>query len=126
MRVGFGRKHTPAQVQELVSRAVALAAPEVSVGFEGFRAPAYCDDLRHDLGAALAASHELLHGSAPARLALPGTTDARSVTGPCVCYGPLAGAIHASDEWVDIDSTEAVACALALTIAAWQSPRPRP
>ncbi len=126
VRVGFGRKHTPAQVQELVSRAVALAAPEVEVCFEGFRAPAYCDELRHDLGAALAASHDVLHGSAPARLALPGTTDARSVTGPCVCYGPLAGAIHASDEWVDIDSTEAVACALALTIAALQSPRARP
>ena len=28
----------------------------------------------------------------PARQALPATTDARSVAGPCICYGPSAGA----------------------------------
>jgi di/tripeptidase len=55
---------------------------------------------------------------------LPATTDARSVSGPCICYGPLAGAIHGTDEWVDVESVGAVAEAIALTIAAWQDGPP--
>jgi acetylornithine deacetylase len=120
IRLGFGGELTPTQAQRLVDEAVHAAAPEVDVEFEGFRAPAYCDDLEHGLAAALSRSHELLHSSPPARQVLPATTDARSVTGPCVCYGPIAGAIHGTDEWVDIESTEAVAAAIALTIAGWQ------
>ena len=120
IRLGFGRELTPAQAQRLVAEAVQTAAPDVEVVFEGFRAPAYCDNLEHDLAATLSSSHELLHGSPPERQVLPATTDARSVTGPCVCYGPVAGAIHGTDEWVDIVSTEAVATAIALTIAGWQ------
>ena len=54
---------------------------------------------------------------------LPATTDARSVSGPCICYGPVAGAIHGNDEWVDIESTEAVAAAVAITIAGFQGRR---
>jgi acetylornithine deacetylase/succinyl-diaminopimelate desuccinylase-like protein len=95
----------------------------VEVSFEGFRAPAYCDGVDHGLGEALIAAHTRLHGSAPARQALPATTDARSVTGPCLCYGPVAGAIHATDEWVDVESSESVAAAVALTIASWQGHR---
>jgi acetylornithine deacetylase len=120
IRLGYGRGTTPADAQRLVSDAIRSAAPEVEVSFEGFRAPAYCDDLDHALAAALIGSHELLHGAPPQRQVLPATTDARSVAGPCVCYGPIAGAIHGTDEWVDIDSAEAVAAAVALTIAAWQ------
>ncbi|MHB8533619.1 MAG: M20/M25/M40 family metallo-hydrolase, partial [Solirubrobacteraceae bacterium] len=116
VRVGFGLSHSPGQVQALVREAVA-AAPGVEVGFEGFRAPAYCDDLEHDLARALSRAHEQVHGSPPPRQSLPATTDARSVRGPCVCYGPVAGAIHATDEWVQIDSCEALAAAIALTIA---------
>jgi len=121
IRLGFGRDLTPTQAQRLVAEAVQATAPEVDVDFEGFRAPAYCDELDHDLAAALSGAHELLHGSSPARQVLPATTDARSVTGPCICYGPVAGAIHGTDEWVGIDSTEAVATAIALTIAGWQN-----
>jgi acetylornithine deacetylase len=124
IRLGFGRDMTPAQAQRLVAEAVATAAPEVEVAFEGFRAPAYCDDLDHPLAKALIASHVLLHGAPPARQVLPATTDARSVAGPCVCYGPLAGAIHGTDEWVDIASLEHLAAAMALTIAAWQDGPP--
>ena len=124
VRVGFGLKLTPARAQELVRDAVRAAAPDVEVSFEGFRAPAYCDDLEHDLGRALSEAHTHLRGTPPVRQALPATTDARSVTGPCVCYGPVAGAIHATDEWVDISSTVAVAEAIALTIAAWQGGSP--
>jgi acetylornithine deacetylase len=125
IRLGFGRETTPRQAQRLVAEAVQEAAPEVEVAFEGFRAPAYCDELDHGLAAALIGSHELLHAAAPARQVLPATTDARSVSGPCICYGPLAGAIHGTDEWVDIGSVEALAAGIALTIAAWQD-RPEP
>ena len=120
IRLGFGMELTPRDAQLLVAEAVQAAAPEVEVVFEGFRAPAYCDDLEHGLAAALSGSHELLHGSPPSRQVLPATTDARSVSGPCVCYGPVAGAIHGTDEWVDIESAEAVAAAVAITIASWQ------
>jgi acetylornithine deacetylase len=122
IRLGFGRSLTPTAAQELIAATIRSAAPEVEVDFEGFRAVAYCDDLEHDLAATLSASHRLLHGAPPARQVLPATTDARSVSGPCICYGPLAGAIHATDEWVDIDSTEAVAAAIALMAAMWQLP----
>jgi acetylornithine deacetylase len=120
VRLGFGMALTPTGAQRLLTDAVRAAAPEVDVVFEGFRAPAYCDELDHPLAAALIGSHELLHGSAPSRQVLPATTDARSITGPCICYGPRAGAIHGTDEWVEIASTEAVAAAIAFTIASWQ------
>jgi len=118
VRLGFGRSLTPPAAQALVAEAVRAAAPGVEVEFEGFRAVAYCDDLAHDLARALGAAHAGLHGSAPQTQVLAATTDARSVTGPCVCYGPVAGDIHGTDEWVDIDSVEAVAGAIAVTIAA--------
>ncbi len=120
IRLGFGRELTPAEAQGHVSRAVRAVAPDVDVVFEGFRAPAYCDELEHDLAATLSGAHELLRGSPPRRQVLQATTDARSVSGPCVCYGPLAGAIHGTDEWVDIESTAVVAAAIAITIAGWQ------
>ncbi len=120
IRLGFGLELTPTDAQRLVADAVRTAAPEVDVVFEGFRANAYRDDLEHPLASALSASHELLHGSPPHRQVLPATTDARSVIGPCVCYGPVAGAIHGTDEWVDIATAEAVATAIAITIASWQ------
>ncbi len=120
VRLGFGLETSPAQAQRLLLEAVRAAAPEVDVAFEGFRAPAYCDDLDHDLARALIGSHESLHRAAPRRQVLPATTDARSVSGPCICYGPLAGSIHGTDEWVEIASVEALATGIALTIAAWQ------
>jgi acetylornithine deacetylase len=119
LRLGFGLETTPAEAQRLLADAVAQA-PGVEISFEGFRAPAYCDALDHDLATALSGAHEALHGAPAPRQVLAATTDARSVTGPCICYGPLAGAIHGTDEWVDVDSTVAVAEAIALTIAAWQ------
>jgi acetylornithine deacetylase len=122
VRVGFGPSLTPTEAQQLVLDTLRVAAPEVEVSFEGFRAVAYCDDLDHDLARTVSAAHGELHGAAPARQVLPATTDARSVAGPCICYGPTAGAIHATDEWVEIDSVEAVAATIAVTIAGWQSP----
>ncbi|MEA2215379.1 MAG: acetylornithine deacetylase [Solirubrobacteraceae bacterium] len=120
LRVGFGPSLTPTEAQQLVAETVRGTTPEVEVSFEGFRAVAYCDDLDHDLALTVSAAHAALHGGAPARQVLAATTDARSVAGPCICYGPTSGAIHATDEWVDIDSIEDVAATVALTIDGWQ------
>ena len=119
VRLGFGPSLTPTAAQELLADAVTQAAPEVEVSFEGFRAVAYCDALDHDLARTLIGAHRRLHGSEPDRQVLPGTTDARSVGGPAVCYGPVAGSIHATDEWVDVASVQTVAAAVALTLSEW-------
>jgi acetylornithine deacetylase len=47
------------------------------------------------------------------------TTDARYVTGPCLCYGPAAGNIHGIDEWVDLASVRDTALAVALVASRW-------
>lgn len=120
IRLGFGRSLTPAAAQALVLEAVSDAAPRVQVAFEGFRAVAYCDELDHELARTLTRAHTTVHGLPPQRQVLAATTDARSVAGPCICYGPVAGDIHGADEWVDIDSIEQLASAIALTIAGWQ------
>lgn len=126
VRLGFGRDRSPAAAQAQIAAAVVAAAPRVHVAFEGFRAPAYCDDLGHDLVRTLAEAHHDETGAPPARRVLAGTTDARSVRGPCLCYGPLAGNLHGIDEWVDLDSVQRVARVVAATLAAWQGVTPAP
>ncbi|GGM69749.1 M20/M25/M40 family metallo-hydrolase [Dactylosporangium sucinum] len=116
VRLGFGRDLTPAQAQRRIAQTVLAACPEATVEFEGFRAPAYCHDLDHDLGRALTRAHREVTGDVPARRVLGGTTDARSVPGACVCYGPVAGNIHSIDEWVDITSMVQTAQVVALTL----------
>ena len=63
------------------------------------------------------AAHAELHGARPAFGVFTGTTDARYVTGPCYCYGPLAGNLHGIDEWVDLASCRSVAETIALVLA---------
>ena len=121
VRFGFGRTISPARAQELIVEAVHAAQAGVEVAFEGFRAPAYCHELGDDLARVLGSAHELAVGAPAPPQVLPATTDARSVPGPCLCYGPLAGAIHGTDEWVDIASLRSVAEVIALAIAGWQS-----
>jgi acetylornithine deacetylase len=117
VRLGFGRDLEPAAVQQLVADRVGAAAPTVTVAFDGFRAHAYHHDPATPLAAALTTAHAELHGTAPASGVFTGTTDARYVTGPCYCYGPLAGNLHGIDEWVDLDSCRLVAQTVALLLA---------
>lgn len=118
-RLGFGPKLDPQRAQELVRRTLREHAPAVEVRFDGFRAPAYRHDPGDALGRTLAGAHEAVHGAPPARELLTFTTDARQVAGPCLCYGPLAGNIHGTDEWVDIASLRQTALAVALLVAQW-------
>ncbi len=117
IRLGFGRDLEPTAVQRLVADRVAAAAPTVAVMFDGFRAHAYVHDPATPLAEALGSAHADLHGPTPAPGLFTGTTDARYVTGPCYCYGPLAGNLHGIDEWVDLESLRLVAQTVALLLA---------
>jgi acetylornithine deacetylase len=105
-----------------VLEAVEQHAPGVEVVFEGFRSPAYLHDLDNPFAVLVDECHAELHGVPPGRKVSTATTDARHVSGPCLCYGPRAGNIHGIDEWVDLDSVRETAVAVALIASRWLTP----
>jgi acetylornithine deacetylase len=119
VRLGFGLDHDPATIQAKIRAAVCQASPETQVRFEAFRARAWCGDASGPFPDLLAAAHQ----SVLARELRPGvftaTNDGRYVTGPCLCYGPIAGNYHGKDEWVDIESLEQTAAVVAAAAASW-------
>ena len=117
VRLGFGAELAPADAQRLIVERVREAVPEVEVEFEGFRARPY--EHAHDgpIGLALRAAHRCLLGTEPEPLAVTATTDARFVEGDCLCYGPTAGNLHGTDEWVDLESVRQTAAVVALAAA---------
>ncbi|HZT15640.1 MAG TPA: M20/M25/M40 family metallo-hydrolase [Gaiellaceae bacterium] len=121
VRFGFGREVTPAEVQERMRSAVAEAAPDVEVRFEAFRAHAHSHPTEGPLVDALSAAHREVVGTEPELAALTGTVDARYVRAPCLCYGPEAGGLHGTDEWVDVETLMQTAAVVALTADRWTS-----
>jgi acetylornithine deacetylase len=121
VRFGFGRDLQPAEVQERLREAVRKASPEVEIRFEAFRARAYCQPTDGPLVDAVSAAHRAVLGNDPEPTAFTATTDARYVDGPCLCYGPVAGELHGTDEWVDVETLVQTATVVALTAAAWTS-----
>jgi acetylornithine deacetylase len=119
IRFGFGRETEPAEIQERMRAAVLEATTDVEIWFEGFRARAYAQPAAGPLVDAVSAAHRSVVGSDPDSVAFTATNDARYVEGPCLCYGPSAGNLHGTDEWVDIDSLVQAATVVALTAAAW-------
>jgi acetylornithine deacetylase len=71
----------------------------------------------------LGRAHQEVTGSPLLGLAGTGTTDARYFTLysdiPATCYGPVAGNIHAADEYVELDSIVTAAKTLALFLLDW-------
>jgi acetylornithine deacetylase len=122
-RLGFGPELTPADAQERLRRAVVEGAPDVEVAFEGFRARAYSHPLDGPFMGVVRAAHAEATGrdEPPGQKLSTATTDARFVSGPCTCYGPVAGNIHGIDEWVDVASTRDTALVVALATARWCS-----
>jgi acetylornithine deacetylase len=120
-RLGFGPELEPQDAQELLRRAVAQAAPEVEVEFEGFRCVAYQHAVDDPFIGLIRECHSETQGSddAPGRKPSTATTDARYVEGPCCCYGPIAGNIHGIDEWVDLASMRDTAVTVALIASRW-------
>jgi acetylornithine deacetylase len=119
VRFGFGRELEPAEVQERLSAAVREAAPGVEIAFEAFRARAYCHPQDGPLVDVTSAAHRAVVAGEPQLTAFTATTDARYVEGQCLCYGPLAGNLHGTDEWVDVATLEQTATVVALATGAW-------
>ena len=119
VRFGFGREVTPAEMQERMRAAVAEAAPDVEVRFEAFRAHAHNHPTEGPLVDAVSTAHREVVGAEPELAALTGTVDARYVQAPCLCYGPEAGGLHGTDEWVDLETLMQTAAVVALTAAGW-------
>ena len=119
IRFGFGRDVEPGEVQERLSAAAEDASPEVEIAFEGFRARAYAHPTSGPLVDTVAAVHRSVIGTEPETMAFTATTDARYVQDPCLCYGPSAGNLHGTDEWVDVETLVRTATVAALTAAAW-------
>jgi acetylornithine deacetylase len=117
VRLGFGPDLAPQDVQGLIRERVREEAPDVAVEFEGFRARAYEHPHDGPIGAALRSAHLELLGAEPEPLSFTATTDARFVAGDCLCYGPTAGNLHGTDEWVDLESFRQTAAVVALAAA---------
>ena len=119
VRFGFGRDLEPASVRERLAGAVARSAPDVEITFEGFRARAYCHAAEGPLAETLAAAHREVVGDDPTSAVFTATTDARYVSGACLCYGPEAGNLHGTDEWVDVESAATAAEVVGVAAASW-------
>jgi acetylornithine deacetylase len=119
IRFGFGRDLEPAEVQERMRAAVHEASPEVAIAFEAFRARAYAHPTTGPLVDAVSAAHRSVVGSDAETMAFTATTDARYIEGPCLCYGPSAGNLHGTDEWVDVETLVQTASVAAQTAAGW-------
>jgi acetylornithine deacetylase len=120
VRFGFGPETLPDEIQARMVAAVAGAAPNVRVEFEGFRARAHNHRKTGPLVDLLGASHEHVIGAPLQPLVNTGTVDTRYVeTVPGYCYGGIAGNAHGTDEWVDFESLIQVATVVAITTAGW-------
>jgi acetylornithine deacetylase len=119
IRFGFGRDLEPAEVQRRMRAAVESDTDQVEIQFEGFRARAHAHATSGPLVETVSAAHRSVLGSETEPLAQTGTHDGRYVKGPCLAYGPSAGNLHGTDEWVDLETLRRTAAVVALTTAAW-------
>jgi acetylornithine deacetylase len=119
IRFGFGRDLEPAEVQHRMREAVEGATDQVEIVFEGFRARAHAHPTTGPLVDALSDAHRSVLGSETRPVAQTGTHDGRYIEGPCLAYGPVAGNLHGSDEWVELETLHQTAMVVALTAAAW-------
>jgi acetylornithine deacetylase len=119
IRFGFGRDLEPDDVQTRMREAVEGATDRVEIRFEGFRARAHAHPTTGPLVDAVSAAHASVLGAEPQPLAQTGTHDGRYVEGPCLAYGPSAGNLHGTDEWVDVDTLVQTATVVALATAEW-------
>ena len=129
VRVGFPRHWTSgeafARVEAAVGQAAAgdawLAGHPPRLRQTGFRAEGYLLDADHPLANTMADAHASAHGTAPRRMVLGSTTDARYYLNqfdvPALAYGPVARNIHAVDEAVELASIVRGAQTLARFIA---------
>ena len=106
VRFGFGRETEPGRDPGAHARRRAEASPEVEIHFEGFRARAYDHPTTGPLVDAVSARRTArVLGSSRELDGLHRARSTRATSrGPCLCYGPIAGNLHGTDEWVDVES----------------------
>lgn len=119
VRFGFGRDVEPAEVQARLQEAVREASPEVEIRFEAFRARAHAHPTTGPLVDVVSAAHRAVLGRELETVAVTGTNDARFVEDAGYCYGPQAGNLHGTDEWVDVETLVQTATVVALAAAEW-------
>jgi acetylornithine deacetylase len=119
VRLGFPIRMDPAEAQEELAAAVAMADGNAVVEFRGFRAVGYSFDPDSSLVRLLGECHSEVRGGELNAEAARATTDLRFFEGDGVCYGPTGAGLHGVDEWVDLESIAEVATVLALLIRRW-------
>lgn len=100
-----------------------LAKNPPDIEFFGFLAEGCVLDRSEPILGSLTAAHRTVMGGEPEYLVSTATTDVRFFNlyhgVPATCYGPVGGALHAPDEWVDLESVRAVTKVLALATLDW-------
>lgn len=94
--------------------------PQIS--FYGFHAEGWTVSRHEPVIASLNRSHRSLTGRDAAFYTETATSDMRVFNQhgiPATCYGPVAGNLHAPDEWVDLESVRDITKVLALTVMDW-------
>jgi len=94
-----------------------------SVAFYGFKAEGCEVDEGAGIVDGLRRAHRQVMGAEAERYVSTATTDVRFFSLyhgiPATCYGPVGGALHAPDEWVDLASVRDVTRVLALATLGW-------
>jgi len=95
--------------------------PEVT--FHGFKADGCLLDANAPLFDVLRSAHRGVMGREAETYVSTATTDVRFFAHhhgiPATCYGPVGGALHAPDEWVDLKSVRDVTKVIARSVLAW-------
>lgn len=95
--------------------------PEIS--FYGFHAEGFSINPKQDLFEVLNEAHLTIEKDPLEFFSFTATTDARFYNLyydiPTTCYGPTGGALHAPNEWVDLDSINKVTKAYAAFLLKW-------
>jgi acetylornithine deacetylase len=121
-RLGMYPGQDPADLREQVEAAVAAAAPDARVRYDGFACEGAVVDHAEPVVTALGDAYARVHGERPALLATTATTDARHFVRagiPAVCFGPRGERIHGIDERVSLRSVTESAQVLGLFVRDW-------
>ena len=112
----------PSDLREQVEAAVAEAATDARVRYDGFACEGAVVDSSEPVVSALGDAYARVHGERPALQATTATTDARHFVRagiPAVCFGPRGERIHGIDERVSLRSVTESAQVLGLFIRDW-------
>lgn len=95
--------------------------PEIS--FYGFHAEGFSIDPNQEMFEVLDEAHQAVENRPLEFQSFTGTTDARFYNLyydiPSTCYGPNGGALHAPNEWVDLESVKRVTKTYAAFLLKW-------